>query len=84
VKKGKAFRSSFPPRQRFNWGYHAGAMDERDHRTPAWTRARHYDVSYEAGYWEGKEDQQQGAYREDSSQAWVRKGGRPDPWYVAA
>ena len=79
----------FPPRHRFNWGYHDAAHDHQrgrmrlivdripDGTNPMRYVLRSYDRDYTRGYEEGETDARDGVYAENSELAWrrTRKAG---------
>lgn len=80
----KAAKPLFEDRVRFNGGYHDGAQAQERGWTPEWQKGKHFDPVYERAYWAGREDKRTGVYDGNSSAAWVRDGGKPDPWFKAA
>lgn len=60
----------FEPRERFNWGYHDGASDAQRRKIAPWAGRRHYDRSYEAGYYAGQQASEDGEYNGWSETAW--------------
>ena len=60
----------FPPRVRFNWGFHDAQHDATEGR-PARDMTRHFDRFYVAGYTEGTAEYKQTKARNESSEpAW--------------
>jgi ribosome modulation factor len=60
-------RAKFPPRIRFNWGYHDGANAAKQKRP---YKYKHFDKVWLAGWQAGYEDERAGNYRESSDAAW--------------
>ena len=74
--------SGFPPRVRFNWGFHDGAGDAEDGREPPWKGKGHHDPVYVAGYHSGVETYRRLGVRPASSDdAWAiyQAEGAPSP-----
>ena len=71
---------TFPPRVRFNWGYHDGASSTARAIVVNWSRGRwdydgrgamaKYDSYYAAGFELGERDKREGSYCADSTAAW--------------
>ena len=80
----KHLNPAFPPRVRFNWGYHDGAHDLQtgrcrtevskvpDGANPTRYLVVGYDPDYTKGYREGIQDARDGIYAGNSEAAWQR------------
>lgn len=68
----KAEYLKYTNRVRFNWGFHDGASAAKNNREPMWEKGSHFDRAYEAGYWMGHKEFQEGKYNDDrlSDEAW--------------
>lgn len=62
----------FPPRVRFNWGFHDGSADAERGRDPQWKPEAHHDPRYVAGYYFGRDAyRRHGARPESSDEGWA-------------
>lgn len=68
--------TEYEARIRFNWGYHDGANDSLKRK---WRVTTHFDKTYLKGYDRGFDDQNNGVYNQDSTEAWKNRN-RKNPW----
>lgn len=78
----------FPPRVRFNWGFHDGSADAERGRDPQWKPEAHHDAVYVAGYYGGRDAyRHHGVRPESSDEGWAiyalgEWSGRIQPFIV--
>ena len=73
-------KPKFPPRVRFNWGYHDGASDQAAWIVANWAHGRFdrdgraamrkHDRFWAEGFEAGEQARREGTYSGDSSLAW--------------